>query len=111
MLTETFEWHDGIIDDVSFSHDARVVLTCRLYPSSEASERHTYKFELADVHGVSINIDAVALQDNRGAGNISDGRYSNDEKGVHLKLFLVDGYVHVDALSIRTSRLPYSPRS
>ena len=98
MQEEEFEWHDGVLRQVLIQPDLSVELHCDLYPSFEVGTRNTYTFVLTGLSSLVCTLDFKALEVNRRAGNISDGRLETSKgKGVVLKLFVADGYLQIGA--------------
>jgi hypothetical protein len=107
MNLDDLVWHDGLLKSIALAMESKrttLVLHVLLPEKLLSSTRIEYVIAIASPSRLTLNIDLDALQDNSGAGNISDAKVVG---GVSPRLFLVlaDGHVEAVGRSVTVTRL------
>lgn len=99
---ENLNWHDGILEGITLALGAKIkvakdlIVDVSIYPTHDAKTRNFLQLHFKDVVCVLINCDLNELEDNKNAGNISNGYVKENNSGVMVfRLYLVDGYIEI----------------
>lgn len=99
---EDLNWHDGILEGITLALGAKVkvakdlTVAVSIYPAPDAKARNFLQLDFKDVACVLINCDLNELEDNKNAGNISNGYVKKNNSGMRVfRLYLVDGYIEI----------------
>lgn len=93
------EWHDGILLDtqVIFKNGyCNMILSVDVYNNNE-KRREKLTVEFINIEDLILTLDAIELNDNRSAGNVSNAYIKKiDGKGKYkFFLYLSDGYLNL----------------
>jgi hypothetical protein len=110
--TSQFEWHDAVVRGYALKigdapDSSMFELKIDAYPSEESSKRVPVTIEARGLRRLSNTLDLLELADNAGAGNVSNGyislskRKKNDAGATVLRVYFVEGYLEIAALSIQ----------
>jgi len=110
---DSIYWHDGILDDISFSMGKRkgdIELNVRVYDDPQVPSRKRLKINFSGVLSCHISCDISELLENLKFGNISNGYFkssSNDkrDKSLTFYMYLCDGYFQIKSKKVKMTRV------
>lgn len=96
-ILNEIEWHDGVFLESRLScKDGSVDLTVLVIIYKD-NKRRELNVEFINIENLTMTMDVVELNDNRNAGNISNGyvkKFSNNSK-YKFFLYCTDGYINL----------------
>ncbi|ENT2948175.1 hypothetical protein ACFFOE_000140 [Klebsiella aerogenes] len=104
-ILNDIEWHDGVFLDsrmICNAGSVNLMVSVSVYNDNKRNELNV---EFINVESFTMTMDTTELNDNRNAGNISNGyvkKISNKSK-YKFFLYFTDGYLNVVFKSIRVT--------
>ncbi|ECF6031804.1 Uncharacterised protein [Salmonella enterica subsp. salamae] len=102
-ILNQIEWHDGVFLDSQLScknGSVNLMVSVSVYNDNKRNELNV---EFISVENLTMTMDAIELNDNRNAGNISNGyvKKVNNKPKYKFFLYFTDGYLNLTFKNIR----------